>query len=90
MDIIKPYNRIFNYKGGPFKALYDMVTKGAGGKTVGEGGGYTQHQLTLAFGDPEDLPSDFFAIYTNTNSGAKYLVTVVEDEFKGVSFGNIS
>ncbi len=58
--------------------------------SVASGDGYTQNQLTNAFGSVEDLDESFVAIYTNNNDGKRYLVTIGDGEFKGILFTAIT
>ncbi|MEA4957548.1 hypothetical protein SDC9_30519 [bioreactor metagenome] len=62
--------------------------------SVASGPGYTQNQLNQAFGIANEIPlgfaEKFVGIYTNTNDNKKYLVTLSEGEYKGISFNTIS
>lgn len=58
--------------------------------SIASGPGYTQNQLSQAFGLPEYLPENFVGVYTNLNDGKKYLVTIADGEYKGIAFNAIS
>lgn len=85
------------------KYLWDILKDlderiGDGGKnlttSVASGPGYTQNQLNQAFGLVSEIPIEvaekFVGIYTNTNDGKKYLVTISDGEYKGIAFNTIT
>lgn len=82
-----------------WEELEELDSKiGDGGKSivtsVADGPGYTQNQLNQAFGLAQEIPPElaekFVGIYTNTNDNKKYLVTISDGEYKGMSFNAIS
>ena len=84
MDKTKSFAGINRFRGGINRGLFSKSIQ------LGEGAGYTSNKLKESFGEPERLPDYFIAMYTNTNDGKKYLVTVSNGEFKGTLFNAVS